>query len=171
MLGYAFGALLVLIAVWAFAIATGWVWPYAVLVGGLDWVKYNTWESAAVALLLLLLGLLLFFRPRQAPALVFNTISKHGEVRVTQEAVQEIISQGAQNVQGIRSVSANLKPREDGLEITVISQLNPEVVIPATAEELQLRVKEDVEHYTGIRVAEVKVLVRSLENMRPARVK
>lgn len=171
MLGYVIGALLVLIAAWIFAIATGWIWPYAVLIEGLDWLKYNTWESAAAALVLLLAGLLLFFRPRGVPAMVFNTLSSHGEVRVTQEAIQEIISQGAQSVQGVRSVSSSLKPREDGLEITVVSQFNPEVVIPATAAELQLRVKEDVEHYTGIRVAEVKVLVRSHENMRPARVK
>lgn len=171
MLAYGLGGILVLLAAWILAIATGWSWPYVILVQGLDWLKFNGWQSMALAVMLMLLGLLLFFRPRPEPEMAFTTSSRFGEVRVTQEAIQEIISQGALTVEGVRKVLATLRQREEGLEITVICQFVPEVVIPQTSEELQTKVKSDVEHYTGIKVAEVRVLVRSLETARPARVR
>jgi uncharacterized alkaline shock family protein YloU len=79
------------------------------------------------------------------------------------KALSDIISRSAQAMPGVRQVQPVLRQREDGLEIILNSQFNPEFVIPETAEELQTKVKDDVERYTGIKVAEVKVLVCRLE--------
>ncbi len=171
MLAYGMGVILLVLALGVFAMATGWAWPYAVLVQGLDWLKYNGWESTAIGALLLILGLLLFIRPRPAVEVSFALTGKFGEVRITGEAIQEIVGRAALTVEGVRKVLVNLRHREEGLEITVISQFNPETVIPEISAELQAKVKQDVEHYTGIRVAEVKVLVRSGEAPKPARVR
>lgn len=171
MLAYALGLLLILGALWILAIATGWGLPYFLLVQGLDWLKTNPWESTVVAGLLLLLGLLLFMRPRESTDRAFRTSSKGGDVRISQEALQEIIVRSATALPGVIQVQSSLRERETGLEIIVFCQFEQGVLIPQTSGELQTKVKQDVELYTGITVTEVKVLVRRLEKVRSARVR
>lgn len=171
MLTYGLGVFLSIIALWILAIATGWSLPSDLLYWGLEWLKLNPWESTAFAALLLLLGLLILFRPRKSIALSFRTSSKLGEVRIAQDALQEIIRRSAMEVSGVRQVQVLLREREVGLEVTVAIQFDPNVVITEVSEELQLRVQRDVEHYTGIHVAEVKVLVRSQETSHQSRVR
>lgn len=171
MLAYVLGIILVILAGWILAIAAGWLLPYNLLASGLEWLKGNPWESTVLAAFFLLLGLLLFFRPREKQEYSYRTVSKWGEVRVTYEALQEIIARSAMAVPGVRQVQSGIRQREGGLEIKVVAQLTPEMVIPETSEELQQKVQQDVEHFTGIRIAEVKVLVRSFEPTRAARVR
>lgn len=170
MLGYGIGIVLVVLALWILAIATGWALPFTLTSQGLAWLQNNPWESVVIAAVLLILGLLLFMRPRHREELSFVTTAKWGEVRVTEEALREIITRSAMNIEGVRQVQPLLRQRQDGLEITVSSSLEPNSVIPATSEQLQERLKQDVQHYTGIIVAEVRVLVRSLEPS-PARIR
>lgn len=171
MLAYGLGVILVLVAGWLLAVAAGWALPYDLLTQGIDWLKGNPWQSLALAILILFLGLLLFFRPRTKVESSFRTPSKWGEVRIAKEAVQEIIARSALALTGVRQVESSLCQREEGLEITVVGQFAPEQIIPVVTEELQALVQQDVERYTGLRVAEVKVLVRSFEPARVARVR
>lgn len=172
MLAYSVGIILVIVAIWILAIATGWGLPYDLLANGLYWLKANSWESIIIAAFLLLLGLVFITKRRPHIQLSIALASKFGEIRVNQNALSEIIVRSSMSISGVRQVEAEMRQREDGLEITVSSQTNPEVIIPQVSEELQKRVKEDVEMYTGIRVAEVKVLVRGLEPAAiPARVR
>ncbi|MHB1653789.1 MAG: alkaline shock response membrane anchor protein AmaP [Desulfitobacteriaceae bacterium] len=168
---FGFGLIVMILGLWLSALATGWSLPYLWLGQGLDLLKANPWESMTLGILLVLLGLLILLRPQKAAKLSFAVPSRLGEVRVTQEALREIISRTALSLQGIRYVESSLWQRPEGLEITAVSQLNPDVVVTEIAEELQTIVKRDVEHYAGLRVAEVKVLVRNLETARPARVR
>lgn len=168
---YILGFLLILCALWVLAVATGWGLPYMMLVQGLEWLKANPWESMVVAALLLLLGLLLFLRPRETTDHSFRTPSKLGEVRITQDALQEIVARSATALPGVIQVQSSLKARETGMEITASCQFEQQVLIPQRSEELQTQVKHDVERYTGMNVTEVKVLVRRLETTRSARVR
>jgi uncharacterized alkaline shock family protein YloU len=171
MFAYALGCLLIVGALWLAAVATGWGLPYLLIVRGLEWLKTNPWESIFVAGFLLLLGLFLFVRPRESMERGFLTFSKGGEVRISQEALQEIITRSAMVLPGVLQVQSSLKERETGLQIIVSCQFGQDVLIPQMSEELQAKVKQDVELYTGILVTEVKVLVRSLEKTRLARVR
>ncbi|OLN32192.1 alkaline shock response membrane anchor protein AmaP [Desulfosporosinus metallidurans] len=171
MFAYVLGLLLILGALWILAMATGWVLPYILLVQGLEWLKANPWESTVVAGLLLLLGLLLFVRPRENADRSFRTSSKGGEVRISQDALREIIARSATALPGVLEVQSSLRERETGLQIMVACQFEQGVLIPKTSEELLAKVKQDVELYTGIIVTEVKVLVRRLEKTRSARVR
>lgn len=169
MLAYALGLTLILGALWILAIATGWGLPYSVLVEGLDWLRMYPWESVVVSGLLLLVGLLLLMRPRERRIREFRTSAKGGAILISQEALQEIIVRSATALSGVIKVQSSLRELEKGLEITVFCQFEQGVVIPQTSGELQTKVKEDVELYTGITVTEVKVLVRRLEKARAAR--
>jgi len=171
MFAYALGCLLIIGALWIVAMAIGWGLPYLLIVQGLEWLKANPWESIAVAGFLLLLGLLLFVRPRKSMERAFLTSSKGGEVRISQDALQEIIARSATVLPGVLQVQSSLRERETGLQIMVSCQFEQDVLIPQMSQELQTKVKQDVELYTGILVTEVKVLVRSLEKARLARVR
>ncbi len=171
MLAYALGFLLILGALWILAIATGWGLPYFLLAQGLKWLQVNPWESTVVAGLLLLLGLLLFMRPRENTERVYRTSSQGGDVRISQEALQEIIVRSATTLLGVIEVQSSLRERETGLEILAFCQFEQGVLIPQTSGELQKKVKQDVELYTGITVIEVKVLVRRLQKAYSARVR
>ena len=171
MFAYALGCLLILGALWIFAITTGWGLPYLFLVQGIDWLKANPLESIVVAAFLLLLGLLMIGQPRESTDRAFRTSSKEGEVRISQDALQDIIARSAMLLPGVLQVQSSLRARETGLQIRVSCQFEQGVIIPQTSEDLQAQVKADVERYTGIIVTEVKVLVRRLEKNRPARVR
>ena len=171
MLAYAVGTSLILVALWILAIATGWGLPYILLTHGLEWLKSNSWESTVVAAVLLLLGLLLFVRPRERADRSFQTSSKGGSVRISQDALQEIIARSATTLPGVLQVKSNLRERESGLQIMVSCQFEQGELIPQTSEQLQAKVKADVELYTGIKVTEVKVLVLRLEKAPLTRVR
>lgn len=174
LLAYLVGILFVVISGWILAIATGWSLPYDILLQGVYWLKAHSWESLVLAICFLILGILPFLRSRKTTEQSFHTSSKWGEVRITMEALGDIISRSAHEMTGVRLVQPVLRQREDGLEILLNCQLNPEAVIPDMSSELQTRIKDDVEHYTGIKVAEVKVLVRRSDNSQsaqPARVR
>lgn len=171
MLAYTLGLILFLGALTILAVASGWGLPYFLITQGLDWLRFNPWESIIMAGALLLLGLLLFIRPRTSTDNSFRTSLKGGDVRISQDALQEIITRSAKGLPGVLQVGSSLRQREAGLEIIVFCQFEQGVVIPQISEEILKKVKEDVELYTGIIVAEVKVLVRRLEKVRPVRVR
>jgi uncharacterized alkaline shock family protein YloU len=175
LLAYIVGIFFVVVSGWILAIATGWNLPYDVLQGGLLWLRAYPWESLILAIFLLILGILPFLRPRKKMIdLSFRTSSKWGEVRVTLEALADIISRSAHTMTEVRHVQPDIRQRESGLEIILNCQFNPESIIPETSDELQTRIKDDVERYAGIKVTEVKVLVRRLDNVQsaqPARVR
>ena len=171
MLAYALGLTLILGALWILAMATGWGLPYVLLAHGLEWLKANPWESTVVAAVLLLLGLLLFARPRESSDRSFQTSSKGGNVRISQATLQEIIARSATALPGVLQVKSKLREREAGLQIMVFCQFEQGERIPQTSEELQTKVKADVELYTGIMVTEVKVLVLRLEKAHLTRVR
>ncbi|MHB8075040.1 alkaline shock response membrane anchor protein AmaP [Desulfosporosinus fructosivorans] len=163
MFAYILGFLLILGALWILAIATGWGLPYVLLAHGVQWFKVNPWETTVVAAVLLMLGLLLFMRPHERSDRSFQTSSKGGNVRISQDALQEIIARSATALPNVLHVQSTLRERDAGLQITITCQLEQGESIPKISEELQAKVKEDVELYTGIMVTEVKVLVQRLE--------
>ncbi|WP_242837453.1 alkaline shock response membrane anchor protein AmaP [Desulfitobacterium metallireducens] len=171
-IAYFVGAFFMIVAGWILAIMSGWNLPYEILRGGLFWMKANPWKDVIIAACLLALGILPFLRPRsQRTESTFLIPSRLGEVRMSEPAMKDIIVRSAQSLPGILRVQPSLRQREDGLEVLVYAQLNPEFIIPETTEQLQVKIREDLELYTGIKVVEVKVLVRSLEPARQLRVR
>jgi len=170
MLAYALGLAFIIVALWVLAMATGWWLPYGLLAQGLEWLKANPWESTVLAAVLLLLGLLLVVRPRERADRSFLTSSKGGNVWISQEALREIIARSATLLPGVLQVKSDFSVQGTGLQIMLTCQFEQDALIPLKSEELQVKVKADVELYTGIQVTEVKVLVQRLEKARSLRV-
>lgn len=171
MIAYLVGAFFMIVAGWILAIMSGWNLPYEVLREGLFWLRVHPWEDLIIVACFLALGMLPFLRsrPRRTEP-TFLIPSRLGEVRMSEPAMKDIVVRSAQTLPGIRQVQPSMRQREDGLEVFVYAQLNPEFVIPETTEQLQSKIREDMERYIGIKVVEVKVLVRSLEPARHSRV-
>ena len=106
MVAYIFGCLLILGGLWILALATGWGVPYLFLIQGLDWLKVHPLESIVGAAVLFLLGLLLLVQPREGTDRTFRTNSKGGEVRISQDALQEIIARSAMVLPGVLHVQS-----------------------------------------------------------------
>ncbi len=174
MLAYLAGVLLIAIAVLVASVAFEWGTTGDALIQMVYWLKENPWGSAIIAIVLIAVGLALFFlpKPKRFDDPAFQTSSKFGEVRVTYEAIGEIVKRSALAVAGVRHVETHLRNRENALEISIVSQLDPGAVIPEVSEQIQAQVKEEVEKTTGITIAEVKVLVRSVvDGARQTRIK
>lgn len=165
------GLLILLAGLGILALGTGWSLAYDWVNQALLLVRDHAWETMTIGAFCLLVGVLLILRPRDHHEVAFVVPSHLGEVRITQDALRGIITRAALGVEGVRQVESTLQQRPEGLEITVIGELFPEVVLREISEILQTVVKKDVENYTGIRVTEVKVLVRSVEALHHARVK
>lgn len=171
MLAYGIAIVLIGIAGWFLAIALGFTLPYDYTLESLIWLKGNPWESSVLAILVIILGILILARPKPDNE-SFPTVSKWGDVRVSGQAIRDIVAQSAANLPEVRSVMPVLRQREGGVEILINCQMIPESLITDLSSQLQEQVKQDVERYTGIRVAEVKVLVRGIDGVsRAARVR
>ncbi|KLU61357.1 hypothetical protein CEB3_c22980 [Peptococcaceae bacterium CEB3] len=170
MAALALGLIIILAGLVVLALGSGWFLPYFWTGQLIGYMRENAWETMAAGVLLVLVGLLFFLRPRESSP-SFALPSRLGEVRITEEALREIIARAAQGVSGVQQVESALRERPEGLEVRVSGQLHPGVAVAQVSEELQNAVRSDVEQYTGIKVAEVKVLVRGMFTARPARVR
>ena len=173
MLAYFAGALFIIIAGFLMAVAFDWGYVGDFILQLVTWLRGNPWETALISIFLIGIGIALMFipKPRRFDEPAFHTTSKWGEVRVTYDAIKEIVARSAVSISGVRQIETQLHHRDNDLEIRIVAQLDPEVVIPEVSEQVQAQVKVDVERSTGIKVTEVKVLVRSVNAQRQARVR
>lgn len=171
MAALALGLIIGVLGLGLFLLGSGWGLPYYWVDQGLLNIRVNAWESMAAGALLILVGLLLVLRPREKSQPSFSVPSRLGEVRVTADALKEIIARAALSLTGVQAVESSLVQHPEGLEITVAGQLTPGVVVREVSEELQNSVKTEVELYAGLKVVEVKVLVKNMYSNRPARVR
>ena len=88
--------------------------------------------------------------------------SELGEVNITLGALDNLIKKVASRQAGVEEITTSLKDREEGLEISLTGKVEPGVVIPDLADELQKLVKSYLEDTTGVTVSKVKVLVEEI---------
>lgn len=154
------GILSVICAGWAMLIATGWTLPYEYTIELIQFFRINPLQSLAFAILLLVVGIYLL---RQIPIKRDNPIilnTEDGELRITEEALKDIILNAISGILGISRPSADIKQNAEGLSITVHCQMAEISNVYEVAGKIQDNVRQAVEQYTGIKVKEVKVLVQ-----------
>ncbi|NMB35741.1 MAG: alkaline shock response membrane anchor protein AmaP [Firmicutes bacterium] len=117
------------------------------------------------ALLFVLGVIFLFFSVQDSKKKEGNTIlsfTEIGEVRISFQAIENMVLTASRKVKGIREVSTRLNFTEQGLIIYLRIKAIPDVPIPALVDELQGKVREYVQEISGSNVAEVKVLVENI---------
>lgn len=166
-----FAVVVLALAVLVLALAGGWQLPpgYGVEL----WRDPNArWGGGIVAALFLLGALRLLFgglsRPQETRALVQST--PLGEVRVTLQALENLVERTAHQFRGIQEVKPRLQSTPAGVLVAVRVTVVPEVKLPALTGELQEKIAHTVEEMAGIQVLEVRVLVENISRETRGRV-
>ncbi len=164
------GFICLLISAFITAVMFGWTSPIQNL---LTQIAQNMVYSALAAIAFLLLAILSFamIRFHSKDQVAVSSSTKFGEVRISDRTIEGIVSRAAMNIDGVKEVMPRIQPLPEGIKVFIQAVTNPEFVIPQVVETLQDTVKQDVEKFTGLKVAEVKVMVQNIDTPSPIRIR
>lgn len=117
--------------------------------------------TALVAAIIFLLTAKLFFdsfRPVQITQAPIQS-TQLGEINVTIHALENMIKNSVQSINGIYNVKPEIKSTPKGLAVFIKVQMEPERNIPQVTSDMQLAIKEYLGTYAGVELVEVRVLV------------
>ncbi|MFZ5639591.1 MAG: alkaline shock response membrane anchor protein AmaP [Bacillota bacterium] len=139
----------------------------------LDWLSVALMHQnvrltvGAIALIYLLVSLKFFVRSitgRHEPAQAVIQDNALGQVRVTVEALENLVHKVTSQVRGVREVRPRVTCPPEGVVIFVRAAVTPDISIPQVSEEIQARVKDYVAEVAGVNVAGVRILVDSISS-------
>ncbi len=134
----------------SFKLGAAEAYPAALAIGGID---------IAVSLYLLLA---IGFRSSRKPAETVMQYSELGEVRISIAAIENMVLRVTQRQEAVKESSRKVVNTPQGLLIYLKAKVLPDLNVPDLASELQQSIKNYLEEITGIKVAEVKVLVENI---------
>ena len=82
-----------------------------------------------------------------------------GQVRVTAEAVENLVKRVVIQVRGVREVKPRVICTPEGINVYIRVTLSPETNIPKTSDEIQNNVTNYMDEVAGINIKSVKILV------------
>lgn len=106
------------------------------------------------------LFLMASIRRRGGQAITHET--ELGEVRISLDAVENLVRKVARGIKGVREVRARVDQGSQGLAAEVRGTIAPDVSIPEVSEEIQSAVKSYVRRVVGVEVAEVRIHVDNI---------
>ncbi|MHB1421544.1 MAG: alkaline shock response membrane anchor protein AmaP [Bacillota bacterium] len=166
-----YALIVVVISALALSVAAGWTVPLDVVNASFDSLN-SRWIIGAVSALLLLLGLSLtmaqFRNPPVAQALVQST--PLGEVRITLQALENMVSKVSRKIKGIRDIKPRIHITPEGVAIQIQATVSPDQNIPLVTGQLQETIKDYVQSNVGIDVLEVRIMIQSITQEAQARV-
>lgn len=88
--------------------------------------------------------------------------TQFGDVRISLDAVENLVRKVARSVKGVRDVKAVVTHGKDGLSAVLKGTISPEVSIPEVSEEIQSSVRQYVKRVVGVEMAEVRLEVDNI---------
>lgn len=101
-----------------------------------------------------------FYRRRAGQALVHET--ELGDVRISLDAVENLVKKVARSVKGVREVKASVQSETAGLSTELRCVFSPDVSIPEVSQQIQDEVRTYVRRVVGVDVAVVRVHVENI---------
>lgn len=102
-----------------------------------------------------------------------KSVSKHtniGEIKISLNSIESIAHAASRKLNGVRETKAYVQKLGDEVSIVIKVVVLPEINIPLLSEDIQAKVKKAVEESSGVRVADVNVLVDNIYTGYKARV-
>lgn len=90
--------------------------------------------------------------------------SELGEVRISLDAVENLVRKTARSIKGVREVKATVTHGKDGLHAVLRATISPEVSIPEVSEEIQTAVRQYVKRVVGVEMADIRMDVENIAN-------
>lgn len=87
-----------------------------------------------------------------------------GQVKISEEAIANIVSRVVNQVKGVKDVSPRVVFSSEGINIFVRVSLLPETHIPQTTDEIQNKLTNYMSEVAGINIKAVKILVESISS-------
>lgn len=133
------------------------------LVGNL--LLHNQWLVVIAGAVMAFIGIflvlnMLFTKKEKIAKVSGNDI---GQVTMSMEAIESMINRTVSNISGIKEVSPKLKIVGDKVAICLHITVESDMIVPELGTTIQKAVKEDLETMAGVAIAEIKVLVSSVE--------
>ncbi len=120
------------------------------------------WLTGGVSLLVLVASLRLLYSAFARPRAHVVHETELGEVRVSREAVANLMQRVAKQVRGIRDVRPDVAIGPDGIDARLRLWVSPDVNIPALAAQVQDELRRAVREVVGV---ELSVLSLRVENI------
>ncbi len=131
-------------------LSAGQAYPVIALAGGINIISS--------LFLLLAIGL----RSSRRPVETILSYSELGEVRISIGALENMVLRVTQQHNAVKESSRKVVKTPRGLVIYLRAKVLPDLNLPTLASELQQNINSYIEEVTGIKVAEVKVLVENI---------
>ncbi|MFW6381793.1 MAG: alkaline shock response membrane anchor protein AmaP [Bacillota bacterium] len=88
--------------------------------------------------------------------------SELGDVDITLGALENMVRGIAKQQESIEEITTDLQLDQDGIRIYMTGKVHPNSVIPEMADELQRIVKSYLEDTTGVKITEIKILIKDI---------
>lgn len=143
-----------------------------------EWVQPQEWLDQALgsgrgrwavgligtAFFAVSLRLILFAFKRQGGGQPVVHETALGDVRISLDAVENLVRKVARGIKGVREIKASVSHGKDGLHASLQATISPEVSIPEVSEEIQTAVRQYVKRVVGVEMAEVRLEVVNIAN-------
>ena len=144
---------------------TAWEEPFRVLEEALQSGRGRFWVALIGALFFSVSTRLIavaFTRRGGGQPVVHET--SMGEVRISLDAVENLVRKTARAIKGVREIKAVVSHGKDGLHVFLSGTISPEVSIPDVSEEIQSAVRQYVKRVVGVELTEVRLEVENIGN-------
>ena len=113
----------------------------------------------AIFLALSLLHLLIQFRNKEdiSPGSFLVLRNEYGEILIYQDTIIGLVNNVAAKFTGINNIRTKVVFVEGKISLSLKGESNNEISIPETSMDLQMKVKEHIEHITGASVNDIKI--------------
>ena len=123
---------------------------------------------AAIALLVVaVLSLFSSLKVQAKPSSINIQNTLVGQVSITVPAIKVIIMKAIKKVEGVKEVKSSVNNSAEGVIVNLHIMISPELSIPETTKNIQDIVKQYLEEFGGLPVAEVKILVDDFGGSNP----
>lgn len=145
-------------------VAAGWTTPLDLL----EFALFKQDQRIAVglvAIVFILISLKFLINSFGTKNEVMHALIKEsamGQVRITVQAMENIVKKSVLQVRGIREVQPRIISRPEGIGVFIHVIVAPDLAIPQVSDEIQEKVKENLERIAGVNVYAVKVLVENI---------
>lgn len=120
------------------------------------------WLTGAVSLLVLVASLRLLYSAFRRPRAHVVHETELGEVRVSREAVANLMQRVARQVHGIRDVRPDVGIGAEGIEARLRLWVSPDVNIPALAAQVQDELRRAVREVVGVELFALSLRVENI---------
>jgi uncharacterized alkaline shock family protein YloU len=129
---------------------------------------YVYWPNAvmiiAISIVLIVICLRIIYASAgrhqiRQPSSIVVTHGEQGNVNITLDTISSIVERSVSNVEGVKECKNQIAPHVESINILLKVTLDENVPIPEKTAEIQQRLKEEVQHLTGLVVAQIHIIV------------